>query len=51
MAGSAAPLRERPEKGRFTFTTWKHWHKDSALPESGLLGPVKILVGTRVKVE
>lgn len=50
-AGSAAPLRERPEKGRFTFTTWKHWHKDSALPESGLLGPVKILVGTRVKVE
>lgn len=50
-AGSPAPLRERPVKERFTFTTWKHWHKDSALPDSGLLGPVKVLVGTRVKVE
>lgn len=26
--------------GRLTFTTWKHWTKDDALLESGLLGPV-----------
>ena len=26
--------------GRFTFTTWHHWKKDSHLLESGLLGPV-----------
>ncbi len=26
--------------GRFTFTTWHHWHKDSKLLESGLIGPV-----------
>jgi hypothetical protein len=28
--------------GRLTFTTWHHWTKDSALLESGLLGPVKL---------
>ena len=28
--------------GRTTFTTWKHWHKDSPLLESGLLGPVTL---------
>jgi hypothetical protein len=28
--------------GRYTFTTWKHWTKDSPLLESGLLGPVEI---------
>jgi hypothetical protein len=26
--------------GRLTFSTWKHWTKDSRLLESGLLGPV-----------
>jgi len=26
--------------GRLTFSTWKHWTKDSPLLESGLLGPV-----------
>ena len=26
--------------GRFTFTTWHHWSKNSPLLESGLLGPV-----------
>jgi hypothetical protein len=31
--------RPRPS-GRFTFTTWKFWDKDSPLLESGLLGPV-----------
>jgi hypothetical protein len=28
--------------GRYTFTTWKHWPKDSPLLESGLLGPVTL---------
>ncbi len=30
--------------GRYTFTTWRHWHKNSPLMESGLLGPVKLSV-------
>jgi hypothetical protein len=25
-----------------TFPTWKHWTKDDALLESGLLGPVTL---------
>ncbi len=29
--------------GRFTFTTFKHYNKDSKLLKSGLMGPVKIL--------
>jgi hypothetical protein len=32
----------RPESRRLTFCTWKHWHKDDALPPSGLLGPVTL---------
>ena len=28
---------------RYTFTTWRHYTKDSPLHESGLLGPVRIL--------
>jgi hypothetical protein len=28
--------------GRFTFTTWHHWTKDSRLLPSGLLGPVTL---------
>ncbi len=28
--------------GRLTFTTWHHWTKQSALLESGLLGPVTL---------
>ncbi len=32
----------RPSKRRFTFTTWKHFGKNSPLLPSGLLGPVTI---------
>jgi hypothetical protein len=32
----------RPSQGRITFTTWKHYTKDSPLLPSGLLGPVTI---------
>ena len=34
--------RQKPNDGRTTFTTWKHFTKDSPLLESGLSGPVKL---------
>jgi len=40
--------KPRPATGRITFTTWKHYTKDSPLLESGLLGPVTVRVGRRV---
>jgi hypothetical protein len=36
--------KPRPSAGRLTFSTWKHFTKDSPLLPSGLLGPVKILI-------
>lgn len=33
---------EKRNSERTTFTTWKHWTKDSSLQPSGLLGPVLI---------
>ncbi len=35
---------------RVTFTTWKHWNKDSKLQASGLLGPVYIRPYRRIKI-
>lgn len=32
----------RPSSGRFTFTTWNYYTKDSPLVASGLLGPVTL---------
>ena len=32
----------RPKGERITFTTWRHWRKDSLLHASGLLGPVRL---------
>ena len=37
--------------GRQTFTTWRLWHKDDALLESGLLGPVMLRPALRVEVK
>ena len=34
----------RPSQGRFTFSTWKYFNKDSPLLPSGLLGPVTLKV-------
>ena len=34
---------ERPSKGRYTFTTWNYFTKDSKLKPSGLLGPVRVV--------
>ncbi len=39
---------ERPSKGRITFATFKYYKKDSALPPSGLIGPVSIESGQEV---
>jgi hypothetical protein len=32
----------RPVSGRYTFTTWRHFSKDSALLPSGFLGPATL---------
>jgi hypothetical protein len=32
----------RPKGQRITFTTWRHWRRDSLLHASGLLGPVRL---------
>ena len=37
--------------GRLTFTTWKHYEKDSPLLESGLLGPVRLLGAVKVQAQ
>jgi len=36
--------------GRYTFTTWRLWKKDSPLVESGLLGPVTLQSAIQVDV-
>ena len=38
----------RPETGRVTFTTWRHYTAESPLPEAGLLGPVMLRAGRQV---
>ena len=55
--GNGASLKEfpewflkgepRPSKGRFCFTTWNYFTKDSPLTPSGLLGPVRLLETNR----
>ena len=34
--------QQRPVAGRYTFTTWKHFTRNSPLLPSGLLGPVSV---------
>jgi hypothetical protein len=43
--------KPRPHTGRYTFTTWRFWQKDSPLVESGLLGPVVIRSAKTVTVK
>lgn len=40
-----------PNTGRFTFTTWHHYSKDSPLLESGLLGPVTLQTATKFDIK
>ena len=37
-----------PSAGRLTFSTWKHYDKNSPLLPSGLLGPVRVLAAGRI---
>ncbi len=46
-SSAGATLANRPTKERLTFTTWKHWNKNSPLPSSGLMGPVVVRAGER----
>jgi hypothetical protein len=43
--------KPRPVPERLTFTTWKHYDRDSPLLPSGLLGPVRLSSGRRIQVE
>ena len=36
--------RAKKENKRYTFSTWKHYTAESSLQESGLLGPVRLVV-------
>ena len=38
----------KPADGRVTFTTWKHYTKESPLLESGLVGPVTLWAGVTI---
>ena len=37
------PTNQSSPAGRFSFTSWRLWKKDSPLQESGLLGPVRLI--------
>jgi hypothetical protein len=37
--------------GRFTFSSWRLWKKDSPLQESGLLGPVTVRTRARIDLK
>lgn len=42
---------DKPQGGRSTFTTWKHYRKDSPLVESGLIGPVRLIPAKRIELK
>ncbi len=42
--------KPRPSPQRLTFTTWKHYTKDSSLLESGLLGPVQVRIALKYQL-
>lgn len=37
---------QKPDDGRVSFATWKHYTKDSPLLQSGLIGPVTIRIAS-----
>ena len=39
--------KQRPSKGRFTFSTWNYYRKDDPLLPSGLIGPVSLKMYNR----
>jgi len=42
--------KQRPDTERKTFTTWRHYEADSPLLPSGLLGPVRLVPGVKIKL-
>jgi hypothetical protein len=40
----------KPDDGKVTFATWKHYTKDSPLLQSGLIGPVVLRTGLVKKI-
>lgn len=43
-------IQQRPEPGRLTFSSWKHYEKNSPLLPAGLLGPVQIRAAATRKI-
>ena len=41
---------QRPSAGRYTFSTWNYYQATDPLPDSGLIGPVRIIPEMIVKV-
>jgi len=41
---------QKSSTGRYTFTTWRLWKKDSPLQQSGLIGPVRIVPAKEISV-
>ncbi len=41
----------RPQKGRYTFTTWKFYNRDTPLLESGLIGPVSLQTAATIEAK
>lgn len=50
MPDWALDMKPRPKSDRITFATWNFFPKDSALLESGLIGPVSIVVVPTVRL-
>ena len=43
--------KPKPNDGRYTWTTWRHYTKDSPLLPSGLIGPVVLRSGEVAEVK
>lgn len=43
--------KDKPQGGRISFTTWKHYRKDSPLVTSGLIGPVRLITAKRIEIK
>jgi hypothetical protein len=41
---------QKSSTGRYTFTSWRLWKKDSPLQQSGLIGPVRIIPAKDISI-
>ena len=45
-------VNDLPRPGpRIAFSTWRHYSKDDPLPESGLIGPVRLFAAVKKTIE